>query len=41
MHRSLQGKTNIDYTIKKYRNRPSKELKGKSDPTSEPKEFQI
>ena len=41
MHRSLQGKTNIDYTIKKYRNRLSKELKGKSDPISEPKEFQI
>lgn len=39
MYRSLQGKTNIDYTIKKYRNRLSKELKDKSDPTSEPKEF--
>ena len=39
--RSLQAKANIDYTIKIYKNNLRKELKDKSDPTSETKEFQI
>lgn len=39
MNRSVQDKINIDYMMRKYRNRLSKELKKKSGPNSISKEF--